>query len=111
MRAAFDVLALQPGRHVAVLGDMLELGDEAAAEHLGLKPDVIRAADIIFTCGPMMGRLFEALPEDHRGAHEPDAVTLAPVVKAALRPNDAVLVKGSYGSRMRDVISYLESAA
>jgi UDP-N-acetylmuramoyl-tripeptide--D-alanyl-D-alanine ligase len=111
MRAAFDVLALQPGRHVAVLGDMLELGDDAAAEHLGLKPDVIRAADIIFTCGPMMGRLFAQLPADYRGAHEADAVTLAPVVKAALRPNDAVLVKGSYGSRMRDIISYLESAA
>ncbi len=109
MRAAFAVLALQPGRHVAVLGDMLELGDDAVSEHLGLKADALRAADIIFTCGPMMGRLFDDLPPAFRGAHEPDAATLAPVVKAALLPNDAVLVKGSYGSRMRDVISYLES--
>lgn len=111
MRAAFDVLALQPGRHVAVLGDILELGDDAVSEHLGLKPDVLRAADIIFTCGPMMGRLFDDLPAAYRGAHEPDAASLAPVVKAALRPQDAVLVKGSYGSRMRDVVSYLESPA
>ena len=36
MRAALAVLALQPGRHVAVLGDMLELGEAAEAEHLAL---------------------------------------------------------------------------
>ena len=37
MRAALAVLALQPARRrVAVLGDMLELGDEGPAEHAGL---------------------------------------------------------------------------
>ncbi len=44
-----------------------------------------------------------------QGAHASDAATLAPMVKAALRDGDAVLVKGSLGSRMRDVISALES--
>lgn len=111
MRAAFDVLALQPGRHVAVLGDMLELGDDAAAEHVALRPELLRAADIIFTCGAMMEKLFESLPEKARGAHRDDAAALAPVVQAALRPHDSVLVKGSYGSRMRDVVSQLESPA
>lgn len=111
MRAAFDVLALQPGRHVAVLGDMLELGDDAVAEHVGLQHELLRAADIIFTCGAMMGKLFESLPENARGAHRHDAAALAPVVKAALRPHDSILVKGSYGSRMRDVVSQLESPA
>jgi UDP-N-acetylmuramyl pentapeptide synthase len=32
------------------------------------------------------------------------------VVKAAMCAGDAVLVKGSYGSRMRDVIAVLQSA-
>ena len=110
MRAAFSVLALQPGRHLAVLGDMLELGEDAAAEHLALSQPVSQAADIVFTAGPLMGQLFEALPAGRRGAHRADAAALAPLVKAALRGGDAVLVKGSYGSRMRDVVAVLEAA-
>jgi UDP-N-acetylmuramoyl-tripeptide--D-alanyl-D-alanine ligase len=108
MRAAFAVLALQPGRHVAVLGDMLELGEDAEDEHLDLRNDLCAAADIIFTCGPLMGELFDTLPPEKQGAHAADAASLAPVVNAALQPGDAVLVKGSHGSRMRDVIAVLE---
>jgi UDP-N-acetylmuramoyl-tripeptide--D-alanyl-D-alanine ligase len=59
----------------------------------------------------MMEKLFASLPETYRGAHRPDAAALAPVVKAALRPHDSVLVKGSYGSRMRDVVTHMESPA
>jgi len=109
MRAAFSVLALQPGRHVAVLGDMLELGDHAREEHLALLPALIQGADVIFTCGIWTRTLFDSLPPAKQGAHAPDAATLAPLVKAALVDGDTVLVKGSYGSRMRDVISHLES--
>ncbi|MDE8348768.1 MAG: UDP-N-acetylmuramoyl-tripeptide--D-alanyl-D-alanine ligase [Acidocella sp.] len=108
IRAALEVLALQPGRKIAVLGDILELGDQAEVEHLALRDDVLQYADHVFTCGDMMGRLFETLPTDRRGAHAPTAAALAPIVKSALRHNDAVLVKGSYGSRMRDVIALLE---
>jgi UDP-N-acetylmuramoyl-tripeptide--D-alanyl-D-alanine ligase len=108
MRAAFAVLALQPGRHVAVLGDMLELGDAAAAEHEGLRPTVLAGADLVFTCGEMMKRLFDTLPAATQGGHAAAAADLAPLVTAALRQGDAVLVKGSYGSRMRDVIAVLE---
>lgn len=109
MRAAFSVLKLQPGRHVAVLGDMLELGEHAQAEHLALAPALRESADVVFAAGPCCGALFESLPRAMQGAHAPDAATLAPMVKAALRDGDAVLVKGSLGSRMRDVISALES--
>ena len=107
MRAALAVLALQPGRHVAVLGDMLELGEHAENEHLGLRDAVEAGADAVFSCGAAMRCLFELLPAAKQGAHTPDAATLAPMVKAALRHGDTVLVKGSYGSRMRDVISLL----
>ncbi|MBB5371920.1 UDP-N-acetylmuramoyl-tripeptide--D-alanyl-D-alanine ligase [Acidocella aromatica] len=109
MRAALAVLELQPGRHVAVLGDMLELGEHAEAEHLALLPALIQGADLVFACGTQSKALFDSLPLAKQGAHAPDAATLAPLVKAALRAGDTVLVKGSYGSRMRDVISHLES--
>ena len=111
MRAALSVLALQPGRHVAVLGDMLELGDASEAEHLSLLPDVSAAADKLFACGVWSRHLFDSVPESKQGAYASDAATLAPLVKTALRAGDTVLVKGSYGSRMRDIISLLESPA
>jgi UDP-N-acetylmuramoyl-tripeptide--D-alanyl-D-alanine ligase len=109
MRAALSVLSLQPGRHVAVLGDMLELGEDAAAEHQGLAPAVDAAADLLFTCGTMMRLLFDRLPRAKQGAHAADAAALAGIVRQAIKPGDAVLVKGSYGSRMRDVVAALEA--
>jgi len=111
VRAALAVLALQPAaRRVAVLGDMLELGEAAAAEHRGLAPDVAASADLLFTCGPQMRLLHELMPPGQRGAHAADAAALAPLVAAALRDGDAVLVKGSLGSRMRLIVQTLEGA-
>jgi UDP-N-acetylmuramoyl-tripeptide--D-alanyl-D-alanine ligase len=110
VRAALAVLGLQDaGRRIAVLGDMLELGDEGPAEHLSLAPDIAAQVDTLFTCGPLMKLLFDAVPEAKRGAHAPDSAALAPIVARALRPGDAVLVKGSLGSRMKIVVSALES--
>jgi len=104
LRAALAVLAAEPGRRIAVLGDMLELGRMAADEHVDLAPEVADSADLVFACGPMMRRLFGCVPKRLQGAWRADAETLAPIVAAALAPGDAVLVKGSLGSRMRLVV-------
>jgi UDP-N-acetylmuramoyl-tripeptide--D-alanyl-D-alanine ligase len=109
VRAALSVLRLLPAsRRIAVLGDMLELGDAAESEHLGLAPDVAAASDLLFTCGPMMGLLHQAVPLALRGAHAADSAALAPLVAASVRAGDAVLVKGSLGSRMRLVVRALD---
>ena len=108
VRAGLDVLAAQPAaRRIAALGDMRELGAEAAAMHAGLATDVAAACDLVFTCGEMMGHLHAALPPAKRGAHAADSAVLAPLLRAALRPGDAVLVKGSLGSRMAVVVDAL----
>ena len=61
MRAALAVLRLQPARRrVAVLGDMLELGDDGPAEHRALADRCRAAADLLFACGPLMRHLFDA---------------------------------------------------
>jgi UDP-N-acetylmuramoyl-tripeptide--D-alanyl-D-alanine ligase len=111
MRAALDVLRLQPARRrIAVLGDMLELGDEGPAEHAGLARAVDQSADILFTCGPLMQHLHDSVTASRRGAHAADSNALAPVVAAALAGGDAVLVKGSLGSGMKAVIAAIEAA-
>ncbi len=111
VRAALAVLRLQPApRRLAVLGDMLELGEYGPAENRDLAPDVAASADLVFTCGPLMRLLHEEVPPDRRGAHAVDAAALAPIVAEAVRAEDAVLVKGSLGSRMRLVVQALEAA-
>jgi UDP-N-acetylmuramoyl-tripeptide--D-alanyl-D-alanine ligase len=109
VRAALDVLRLQPARRrIAVLGDMLELGEHGPAEHAALATAVAHSADILFTCGPLMRNLFDAVPEPLRGFHAASAAALAPVVAKALKRGDAVLVKGSLGSVMKRVIEALD---
>jgi UDP-N-acetylmuramoyl-tripeptide--D-alanyl-D-alanine ligase len=111
MRAALGVLAAQPARRrLAVLGDMLELGDFGPPLHAALAADAERAADLVFACGPMAAHLYAALPAARRGAHAPDSAGLAPIVAAAIRDGDAVLVKGSLGMRMASVIRALDGA-
>ncbi len=112
VRAALEVLRLQTGRRrIAVLGDMLELGDEGPAEHAGLADAAIASADCLFTCGPLMRALFDAVPAGLRGAHAADSSALAPIVAAGLRAGDAILVKGSLGSDMKRVIAAIEASA
>ncbi|WP_428486642.1 UDP-N-acetylmuramoyl-tripeptide--D-alanyl-D-alanine ligase [Rhodopila sp.] len=112
MRAALDVLRLQPAkRRIAVLGDMLELGADGPAEHADLAETVAASVDCLFTCGPLMRTLFDKVPPALRGAHAADARDLADVVAGRIANGDAVLVKGSLGSRMKCVVEAIEAAA
>lgn len=112
VRAALRVLRLQPAsRHVAVLGDMLELGEEGVPEHAGLAPDVADCADLLFACGPLMQHLYDAVPSRLRGAHTDNSASLARLVARSVMPGDAILVKGSLGSRMKLVVSALDTLA
>ncbi|MFQ5774235.1 MAG: UDP-N-acetylmuramoylalanyl-D-glutamyl-2,6-diaminopimelate--D-alanyl-D-alanine ligase [Kiloniellaceae bacterium] len=105
MQAAFEVLGRTEtgpgGRRIAALGDMLELGPDSAAMHRGLAGP-LRAAgiDVVFTCGRDMAALNASLPQAMRGGHAADARALVPLVTAVVAAGDAVLVKGSAGSRM-----------
>ncbi len=108
VRAALAVLKLIPAtRRVAVLGDMLELGDYSRVEHEALAAPVRQAADVTYSCGPWMRYMFDALPEAQRGAHAEDSAALAGIVAANVREGDVLLVKGSLGSRMHRVVDAL----
>ncbi len=110
VRAALGVLKLIPAeRRVAVLGDMLELGEFARKEHENLAGPVADSVDALYTCGSSMKFLYDATDESRRGAHAADSAALARIVSSDLRPGDAVLVKGSLGSRMRLVVDAIEA--
>ncbi len=114
VRAAISVLArTRPapgGRRIAVLGDMLELGVASLRMHESLAGDVEESGiDLVFTAGPQMEFLRQALPPEIRGGHAATAADLAPLVKAVVGPGDVVTVKGSYSSRMRDVVEALKN--
>ena len=115
MRAAFDVLAAnvpdKGGRRIAVLGDMLELGDSSASLHAALAEPLIAArVDLVFTVGSEMRALHDALPKSRRGAHAASAAEMAEMVARKLVAGDVVTVKGSFGSRMREVVARLVAA-
>ncbi|MBV8397316.1 MAG: UDP-N-acetylmuramoyl-tripeptide--D-alanyl-D-alanine ligase, partial [Acetobacteraceae bacterium] len=110
VRAALSVLRLQPARRrIAVLGDMLELGRFAAEEHAALAGPVTGSADLLFACGPMMRHALDAVPPQVRAAHAADSETLAPIVARQVADGDAILVKGSLGSRMKTVVNALDT--
>jgi UDP-N-acetylmuramoyl-tripeptide--D-alanyl-D-alanine ligase len=91
MRAALDHLATleASGRRLAVLGEMRELGPNAAAYHREIG-DYARRTGVELIIG--VGELADAYSPDER---VPDADAAADALAAALGPGDAVLVKGS----------------
>ncbi|NBC31044.1 MAG: UDP-N-acetylmuramoylalanyl-D-glutamyl-2,6-diaminopimelate--D-alanyl-D-alanine ligase [Alphaproteobacteria bacterium] len=112
MEAAIAVLAgtaVGPGgRRIAVLGDMLELGPQGRAMHAALADPLETAGiDLVFLSGPLMHALYEALPATRRAGYAPAAAELAEQLLPVLRPGDAVMVKGSLGSRMATVVTAL----
>lgn len=108
VRAALDVLGRAEGRRLAVLGDMLELGPDAPRFHADLA-GAVEAAGVacVFAAGPLMGALYDALPESLRGGHAENSAALVPLVLDAIEPGDVVMVKGSAGSRMGVVVEAL----
>ncbi len=113
MAAAIALLGQAPvgrhGRRIAVLGDMLELGPQGAQLHRRLaEPLAAAAVDLVFCSGPLMRSLWEALPSGRRGGYAETAAGLEPAVLDAIRDGDAVMVKGSLGSKMGPIVKALE---
>jgi UDP-N-acetylmuramoyl-tripeptide--D-alanyl-D-alanine ligase len=113
MAAALSVLGrakIGPqGRRIAVLGDMLELGPASDELHAGLN-DAIKAdhIDLVFCCGPLMRNLWDGLSTGKRGGYADSAAGLEAQVLAAIRSGDAVMIKGSFGSKMKTIVTALE---
>lgn len=113
MRAALANLgAVELGRHarrIAVLGDMKELGQNGPGLHEELA-DAVEAnrIDLVFAAGPLMTNLVDRLPKAKVALHAETSAELVDAVCAAIRPGDAVTVKGSLSMKMALVVKALK---
>ncbi|MBZ9741672.1 MULTISPECIES: UDP-N-acetylmuramoylalanyl-D-glutamyl-2,6-diaminopimelate--D-alanyl-D-alanine ligase [unclassified Mesorhizobium] len=102
MAAAMALLNATPvtgeGRRIAVLGDMLELGDHSAKLHAALADLIVDTGTrTVFLGGPEMRSLADALPGDIETEYRAGVEELKPVLLAALKPGDVVMIKSSKG--------------
>jgi UDP-N-acetylmuramoyl-tripeptide--D-alanyl-D-alanine ligase len=114
MQAGLSILTaipLQlPGRRLAVLGEMLELGSQAESHHQQLIEAVSSSSiDLVFAVGGVvMETAFNKhLPIEKAGGYACHVEVLAPLVMDALRPGDIVFIKGSKGSRVSKIVDLL----
>ena len=115
MRAAIRWLAevRGTGRTLAVLGDMLELGEGTGQAHRDVGTELARqGTDYLLTVGSLAaeiagGALAEGMPSD-RVIMAKDHETLAERLRGILRKGDTVLLKGSRGTRMERVLEALQ---
>ena len=108
MAAALGVLGNRPGRRIAVLGDMLELGDCAQAEHYKVGRIAAEKADLVFAYGPHAGRVIDGtltggMPETMGRAFD-DRDEMAKALKRAVKPGDVLLFKASRGMHLELVL-------
>jgi UDP-N-acetylmuramoyl-tripeptide--D-alanyl-D-alanine ligase len=112
MAAALKTLGARQttGRRIAVLSDMLELGDAGPALHAQVSQAITAARiDRVYCCGPLMKSLWQALEPAQRGGYAPDAESLSGMVTEAVAPGDLVMVKGSNGSKASRIATALVS--
>jgi len=111
MSAALKTLGhMQPdgGRRVAIIGDMLELGDTSRTAHAGLKDHIEKnEIDAVFMAGPEMSALADVLDADRIGATADSAAALLPAVLSGLRAGDVVTVKASNGTGLGRIVAAL----
>jgi UDP-N-acetylmuramoyl-tripeptide--D-alanyl-D-alanine ligase len=114
VRAALAAMATTPRadfpRRIAVLGDMLELGDASPDLHRSLKEAVDAAGvDLVLACGPMMRLLYDALKPSQQGGWAPSSEQLVEPLLDAVRSGDAVMIKGSLASKMAPLVDALRA--
>ncbi|HID37620.1 MAG TPA: hypothetical protein EYP39_09665, partial [Ghiorsea sp.] len=106
MQAALDTLANLEGHRIAMLGDMLELGDEASAIHAKLK---LHNIDEVLLVGGLMAGLQTTNPERNIRTFS-DAQALQTWLESHDFPAQAstVLVKSSHGTGLHQVVKQLQ---
>lgn len=112
MRAAISLLQdAAPhgnGKRIAVLGDMLEMGEHSPAVHAGLaEPLVAAGISTVWLGGPDMAALRDALPEGIETEYRDTADALSAHALKAVQPGDVLVVKSSKGTGFSRIVAAL----
>jgi UDP-N-acetylmuramoyl-tripeptide--D-alanyl-D-alanine ligase len=110
LTAALALIASMPGRRLALLGDMLELGAVSDEAHEQAGREAARTLDVLFTCGERgrtVARAARAAGLD-AVAHIEGRERIEAALREALRPGDVLLVKGSHALALDEVAGWLE---
>ena len=101
-RAAIDSLASLSGRHVCILGDMLEMGGNAPELHRSVgEYAAAHGVDLVITQGELAKYIAEGAGT--AGAHYPDRASLLAALPELLHEGDVVLVKASHGAHFEEI--------
>ncbi len=114
VRAALGLLGqAKPGRNgrrIAVLGDMLELGELGPAYHAELaEPMDAAQVDVLYATGPLMANLWAVTPAAKRATYAESSDGLRDALLADLRAGDVVMIKGSLGSHMGPLVEAIRA--
>jgi UDP-N-acetylmuramoyl-tripeptide--D-alanyl-D-alanine ligase len=111
--AALEVLADLPGRPVAVLGEMLELGEAHEDGHRAVGDAAGRTAALLIVVGSAVGAIATAAADaglaPERILVVPDAASALEALRPRLRDGDVVLVKGSRGIGLDALVDALRT--
>lgn len=109
MEASLKVLGNKPGRRIAVLGDMLELGGAASAEHFKIGRIAAEKADLLFVIGPHAGRVMDGARTGGMGADKAfafdDRAELTAQLRRMAKPGDTLLFKASHSMHLELVLA------
>lgn len=96
-------------RTVVVLSDMRELGEHDVLEHkLLAEPISKHKIDKVITVGSLMKNLFDAVPHEKKYSHFADYQEVIKAIDNLIQDSDCVLVKGSHGTRIYELVNYLK---
>ncbi len=110
MQEAIKNLTIFNNRKILILGEMLEIGKEAESEHLALMPIILGIKPYkVFVMGDNMCKMLNKLPQEMQGTCEKDVIKLAKDVLKYILPNDVVFVKGSFSSKVHQVVKILKN--
>ena len=108
MEASLKVLGTKPQKRIAILGDMLELGSAASAEHFKIGRIAAEKADLLLVIGPHAGRVLDGartggMADDKAFAFE-TREELTAMLKRAAKPGDTLLFKASHSMHLEQVL-------
>lgn len=111
-KAALELLADIPGRHIAVFGDMAELGPVEEEGHRDVGRAAAEVVDRLLVVGPRARWIGEAAQDCRHGLEVTFArsnAEVAHVLRSELEPNDVVLVKGARVARTEEIVAALRA--